>query len=110
MIIKSDGTEVNCVVKILRPDATMRAQREKLVFEQAAREVGNGMIATFQGQFDSIMEELDLRKEAENVRLGNQVYDYSKKDYTDEKVAQSYGRRQRPGPAPLRPAGAAEAR
>jgi predicted unusual protein kinase regulating ubiquinone biosynthesis (AarF/ABC1/UbiB family) len=90
-IIKSDGTEVNCVVKILRPDATMRAQREKLVFEQAAREVGNGMVATFQGQFDSIMEELDLRKEAENVRLGNQVYDYSKKDYTDEKVAQSYG-------------------
>ena len=90
-ILKSDGTEVNCVVKILRPDAAMRAQREKLVFEQAAREVGNGMLATFQGQFDSIMEELDLRKEAENVRLGNQVYDYSKEDYTQSKIAEKYG-------------------
>ena len=90
-IVKSDGTEVNCVVKILRPDAHMRAQREKAVFEAAAREVGNGMLATFQGQFDSIMDELDLRKEAENVRLGNEVYDFSKQDYTNKDIAQSYG-------------------
>ena len=42
IITKKDGSEINCVVKILRPDATMRAQREFNIFNDAAKEIGNG--------------------------------------------------------------------
>ncbi len=83
-IHNADGTTVDCVVKILRPEAAQRARREEAVFQAAAREVGNGMEKTFAGQFASIMEELDLRTEAENVKLGNQVYDFRKSTYGDE--------------------------
>ena len=58
-----------CVVKLLRPDVYNRAMREKEIFEQAAREVP-GMEITFDGQLKSIMDELDLTKEAENVEDG----------------------------------------
>lgn len=47
--------------------------REKEIFEQAAREVP-GMEITFDGQLKSIMGELDLTEEAENVGDGK-VYD-----------------------------------
>ena len=88
----ADGRTEDAVVKILRPDAAMRAQREKEVFMAAAREVGNGMELTFQGQFAGIMEELDLRKEAENVKIGNRVYHHeNRSDYSEAKVAESYG-------------------
>lgn len=83
-IYKRGGLTVDCVVKILRPEAAQRARREEGVFLEAARKVGNGMEKTFAGQFASIMEELDLRTEAQNVRLGNQVYDYTKSAYGDE--------------------------
>lgn len=82
-IHKSDGTTVDCVVKILRPEAAQRARREEAVFKAAAKEVGNGMEKTFSGQFEAIMDELDLRTEAENVRIGNRVYDYQKSTYND---------------------------
>lgn len=87
----SDGTSKNCVVKILRPDAAMKAQREEKVFNNAAKMVGNGMDVTFKGQFARIMDEMDLRTEAENVRRGNQVYDYSKSGYNKNEVRQTYG-------------------
>ncbi|MBR5882250.1 MAG: hypothetical protein IKY97_02070, partial [Mailhella sp.] len=88
----ADGRTEDAVVKILRPDAAMRAQREKEVFLNAAREVGNGMELTFKGQFDGIMEELDLRKEAENVKIGNRVYHHENRaDYSKSDVAASYG-------------------
>ena len=91
-ITYADGTTKDAVVKILRPDAAMRAQREKAVFEAAARAVGNGMEATFQGQFAGIMEELDLRKEAENVKIGNRVYPHeNRKDYSKQALTESYG-------------------
>jgi predicted unusual protein kinase regulating ubiquinone biosynthesis (AarF/ABC1/UbiB family) len=91
-ITYADGTTKDAVVKILRPDAAMRAQREKAVFLNAAREVGNGMEQTFEGQFAGIMEELDLRKEAENVKIGNRVYHHENRtDYTKAAVTDSYG-------------------
>ncbi|MGN0915835.1 MAG: AarF/UbiB family protein [Succinivibrio sp.] len=90
VITKSDGTEVNCVVKILRPDATMRAQREFKIFNDAAKEIGNGMDKTFKGQYDSIMDELDLRAEAKNVVDGNKIYDYKKDDYKTQSNAENY--------------------
>ncbi|MBP3438005.1 MAG: hypothetical protein J6K46_01485 [Sutterella sp.] len=83
-IHNQDGTTVDCVVKILRPEAAQRARREEAVFQAAAKEVGNGMEKTFSGQFAAIMEELDLRTEAENVRIGNRVYDYQKSTYNDD--------------------------
>lgn len=85
-LVKSDGNVVDCVVKILRPEAAQRARREEAVFMEAARDVGNGMELTFQGQFKSILDELDLRTEAKNVIDGNTVYDYEKSDYTNDTV------------------------
>jgi predicted unusual protein kinase regulating ubiquinone biosynthesis (AarF/ABC1/UbiB family) len=64
-----DDNKKECVVKLLRPDVYNRAMREKEIFEQAAREVP-GMEITFDGQLKSIMDELDLTKEAENVEDG----------------------------------------
>lgn len=90
VITKKDGTEINCVVKILRPDATMRAQREFNIFNEAAKEIGNGMDKTFKGQYDSIMDELDLRTEAKNVIDGNKIYDYKKNDYKKQSDAENY--------------------
>ena len=90
IITKKDGSEINCVVKILRPDATMRAQREFNIFNDAAKEIGNGMDKTFKGQYDSIMDELDLRTEAKNVVDGNKIYDYKKNDYKTQSTAENY--------------------
>ena len=87
----ADGTTRNCVIKVLRPDATMKAQREESVFLEAAGKVGNGMDVTFKGQFAQIMEEMDLRTEAKNVVIGNQVYDYNKSAYNRQTVNETYG-------------------
>ena len=62
-----------CVVKLLRPDVYNRAMREKEIFEQASKEIP-GMEITFNGQLKSIMDELDLTKEAKNIEYGK-VYD-----------------------------------
>lgn len=87
----SDGTSKNCVIKVLRPDANMKAQREEQVFNEAAKIVGNGMDITFKGQFSRIMDEMDLRTEAENVRIGNTVYDYNRGSYNKAQVQETYG-------------------
>lgn len=68
----ADGSTREVVIKILRPDAKARAQREAEIFRSAARRV-NGMPVTFEGQLARIMDELDLRIEAENIRKG-QIY------------------------------------
>ncbi len=90
-ITLASGAVQHCVIKVLRPDAQMRAQREEKIFAEAAREVGNGMPVTFEGQFRGIMEEMDLTREAANVRRGNQVYDFHRKSYNDAKINGSYG-------------------
>ena len=74
----ADGTEKDCVVKIRRPDVLARAQREKEVFEKAAKEVP-GMEVTFAGQLDRIMAEMDLSIEAKNVKAG-QIYGQTEYD------------------------------
>ena len=63
-----------CVIKMLRPDAHMRALREAEVFREVAKDI-EGMPLTFEGKLEGIMKELDLRIEAENVRTGLNVYD-----------------------------------
>ena len=66
-----EGTD--CVIKILRPDAKLRADREKAIFQEAALKVP-GMERTFAGQLERIMAELDLTQEASNIKDGA-VYD-----------------------------------
>src|SRR5262249_31802079 len=56
------------VIKLLRPGIQERAERERMFFEDAAREVGGGMTETFRGIADQINTEMDLSREAANVR------------------------------------------
>jgi len=72
------------VVKMLRPDAEQRAKRETEIFRNAASQV-NGMAVTFEGQLASIMDELDLRIEAENTKAGA-VYDKGGNEVQSAKV------------------------
>ena len=83
-IKRKDAKKEKCVVKLLRPDVYNRAMREKEIFEQAARDV-RGMEITFDGQLKSIMDELDLTKEAENVEDGK-VYDNTFNDVESMKI------------------------
>ena len=68
-ITDNKGEERECVVKILRPDVANRVQRERPIFEKAAAKVP-GMLGTFQGQMEGIMEELDFGIEANNAKSG----------------------------------------
>ncbi len=86
----ADGTEKHCVVKMVRPEAEMRARREKAVFERAAQTVGAGMDRTFASRYESILAELDLRAEAENVKTGNTVYDYHRQSYKAENLKNKF--------------------
>lgn len=71
--LEKEGTEV--VIKMLRPDVRNHMEREKEQMLRYARETDEqgGMLATYQGQLERIEEELDLRIEAKNVKLG-EVY------------------------------------
>lgn len=62
------------VVKIMRPDAEERVKREAEVFTAAAKKIGEGMAATWQGQLDQYMTEFDFTKEAKNTREGMKMY------------------------------------
>ena len=76
--VKCEGMEAQeCVVKLLRPNAALAAEREYDIFMAAC---GNNasMKATFQGRFDSIKEELDLTIEAENMKRAAKTYAYNK--------------------------------
>lgn len=70
--IPEGGREV--VIKLLRPDVQNRMQREKAIMLRCAEETNAGMRATYLGQLARIEEELDLKIEANNVKLGA-VYD-----------------------------------
>ena len=67
------GQTRECVIKILRPDAANRVKREQPIFENVAAKVP-GMLGTFRGQLEGIMEELDFGIEAGNAKIGA-VYD-----------------------------------
>ncbi len=70
--IPEDGREV--VVKILRPDVQNRMAREKEILLRCAEMTNAGMRETYLGQLKRIEEELDLKIEARNVKLGA-IYD-----------------------------------
>jgi len=70
---ESKSRQQEVVVKMLRPEVEQRAENEKKLFIDIAREVP-GMERTFASQLAGILDELDLRKEAENTKAGV-VYD-----------------------------------
>ena len=74
----ADGSSREVVVKLLRPDAKARAEREAAIFREAANSV-SGMGVTFEGQLSRIMEELDLTIEARHIGEGR-IYDLSARD------------------------------
>ncbi len=63
-----EGKQV--VIKILRPDAKKRIDREEDVMKQCAEDTSEGMLATYEGQLTKIREELDLTNEAKNCESG----------------------------------------
>ncbi|MDD6037309.1 MAG: AarF/UbiB family protein [bacterium] len=71
--MQKDGKET--VIKLLRPDVRNHMMREKVQMLNYARQTDEqgGMLSTYEGQLLRIEEELDLRIEARNVKLG-EVY------------------------------------
>ena len=72
--LRGEAESRECVIKMLRPDANLRALREAEVFREVAKGI-EGMSKTFEGRLSGIMKELDLTIEAENVKKGLDVYD-----------------------------------
>ena len=72
-------------VKLLRPDVTGRMAREKALMQRAALAVGPGMLATYNGQLERVLEELDLNFEATNTERGK-VYNRLAKGSTHSSV------------------------
>lgn len=62
-----------CVIKLLRPDAPTRAQREKDFLLTLTTDIP-GVATTFESRYAGIEEEMDLSIEAGNVKLGA-IYD-----------------------------------
>lgn len=110
-LIRSDGIEEECAVKLLKPDVRNRMMREKKLMTECARKTDKigrqkdnlkraeaglpqlpdfkknekgGMQATYEGQLMRIEEELDLTIEARNVELGK-IYDKARNE-KEEKV------------------------
>ncbi|MBO6214868.1 MAG: hypothetical protein J6N76_04950 [Lachnospiraceae bacterium] len=78
-----DGKTV--VIKLLRSDVQNRMAREEKVMLDCAGMVDEGMRQTYEGQLSIYHNELDLVKEAENIKAGT-VYNGKFKDVESEKV------------------------
>lgn len=69
-------TGEDVVIKLLRPNVQTAALREFKVISQIAEESGGKSVAkTFEGQFATILRELDFTLEAENIDVGKVHYD-----------------------------------
>jgi len=68
----SNGETREVVVKLIRPDAENRVEREKELFLEAAKK--NGMRKTFEGRLKTIYEEFELGIEQKNAKAGV-IYD-----------------------------------
>lgn len=75
------------VIKLLRPDAKNRMQREEDVMLKAAQDTDEAMYLTYKGQLENYKKELDLSIEGNNCKLGIQYY---KDKFADVKTMQVY--------------------
>lgn len=73
------------VIKLLRPDVQNRMSREKDVMLRCASKVDKGMHDTYEGQLENYFNELDLKKEADNIKEGA-VYDGKYNNVESEKI------------------------
>ncbi len=112
-LTRSDGTEEEVAIKLLKPDVRNRMMREKKLMINCARETDiesrnndnarrmqnglaplpsfknnekGGMQATYEGQLQRIEEELDLTIEAKNVELGK-IYDKAENEKQEKVVS-----------------------
>lgn len=67
------GKEV--VIKLLRPEAKNRMQREEKIMLDAAQATDQAMFLTYKGQLDNYKKELDLSVEANNCKSGTIHYE-----------------------------------
>ena len=79
----TEGKQV--VIKLLRPDAKNRMKREYKIMREAARMTDKGMLATFEGTFKRIEEELDLTIEARHVVEG-EIYNKQSENFDENHV------------------------
>jgi predicted unusual protein kinase regulating ubiquinone biosynthesis (AarF/ABC1/UbiB family) len=70
-------SEAEVVIKLLRPGIELRAARDREFFMKIANEVQRGMPETIGGIARQIDDELDLRHEADHVKLGQAYNRYS---------------------------------
>ncbi|MCR5468609.1 MAG: hypothetical protein K6F37_06580 [Lachnospiraceae bacterium] len=68
-----DGRDV--VIKLLRPDAKNRMQREEKIMLDCAGETSDAMYRTYLGQMNGFKAELDLSIEGKNCEEGVKYYD-----------------------------------
>ena len=73
-VYDAEGHYKSVVIKLLRPDVRNRMLREEKIMKRAARDAGEGMAKTYNGQLERYLEELDLTIEARNCELGK-IYD-----------------------------------
>ncbi|MBQ4293091.1 MAG: hypothetical protein II754_00375 [Lachnospiraceae bacterium] len=67
------------VIKLLRPEADERVERDTAVMLECAKMTSPGMEETYKGQLSKIKEELRLTNEADNCKGAENVY----KEYTE---------------------------
>lgn len=75
------------VIKLLRSDVQNRMKREEKVMLECAGQVDEAMKQTYQGQLGIYHNELNLVKEAENIRAGS-VYNGKFDDVESEKISE----------------------
>ena len=75
------------VIKLLRSDVQNRMKREEKVMLECAGQVDEAMSQTYEGQLGIYHNELNLVKEAENIRAGK-VYDGKFDDVESEKISE----------------------
>lgn len=66
--IAKEGREV--VIKLVKPDVRRRMKKEEKFFLDCAEKTDAGMLETIRGQLKVYNDELDLRKEAQNIEYG----------------------------------------
>ncbi|MCR5746934.1 MAG: phosphotransferase [Lachnospiraceae bacterium] len=72
--LKGKRYPTETVIKLLRPDVRNRMLREEKILKKCAKDTGDGMLKTFEGQMIRYKEELDLTIEAKNAERGA-IYD-----------------------------------
>ncbi len=72
-VTPKDGEAYQAVLKIIRPEVSVKTKREFEQFMIEAKRIP-GMEDTYKGLYDQYKKEFSLQLEADNIKLGQQVY------------------------------------